>query len=336
MIPVTDIVTPRLQVAVLAAILFQGLQPVAMPTIISAAEQEMPRRHSLIHRSAVESAALPATPQGTIVQPPSAEPTRITSQIGPPKNSVSLPTMPLPHYRTLTKRPAIASITAPATSSRTPRAALTSDGAAGQVMQTTADPTKGTTPTGTAPITKSMAAPLPGMTSTGSAAVAPTAHSPFAGATGVRSAASAGGRSAPSSSGSRSALNLLQNSAIASLLQPPTTVVITPPSLPPRSTPPSTSPSTSPSTLPPPSPSTGNVTLTWTANGEPDLAGYKIYIGTASGTYSFPGSPFLTGKVTSYAVSDLPKGQTYCFAISAYDSAGNESLLSAEVSKSLY
>src|SRR6266850_6392173 len=132
MIPVTDILTPRFQLAVLAAILFQGLQSVAMPTIISAAEQEMPRRHSLIHRSAVESAALPATPHGTIFQPPSAEPSRITSQIGPPKNSVSLPTTPLPPNRPLTKRPAIASITAPATSSQTPLAARISGVAAGQ------------------------------------------------------------------------------------------------------------------------------------------------------------------------------------------------------------
>jgi len=78
------------------------------------------------------------------------------------------------------------------------------------------------------------------------------------------------------------------------------------------------------------------VTLTWTANGEPDLAGYKVYVGTASDTYSLPGSPFVAGKVTSYTVSNLPKGQTYYFAISAYDSAGNESALSAEVSKTLY
>jgi len=78
------------------------------------------------------------------------------------------------------------------------------------------------------------------------------------------------------------------------------------------------------------------VILTWTANGESDLAGYKIYIGTASGTYNFLGSPFVAGKVTSYTVAGLPKGQTYVFAISAYDSAGNESGLSAEVSKSLY
>jgi len=295
-----------------------------MPTIISAAEQEMPPRHSLIHRSAVESAALPATSQGTILQPPSAEPPRITSPIGPPKPSVSLPTIPSTHHRTLTKRPAITSTTAPATSAQTLRAALTSVTAAGQVTQTTADPTKATTSTTTAPITKSMAAPLHGVTSTGSAAVAPTAPSPFAGAASVRSAASAGSGSAPSFSGSRSALNLLQNSAIASLLQPSTPVVTTPPSLPPPSTP------------PPPSPSPGSVTLTWTANREPDLAGYKVYVGTASGTYSFPGSAFVIGKVTSYTVSNLPMGQTYFFAISAYDSAGNESLLSAEVSKSLF
>ena len=78
------------------------------------------------------------------------------------------------------------------------------------------------------------------------------------------------------------------------------------------------------------------MTHTWTANRESDLAGYKVYVGTASGTYSFPRSAFVTGKVTSYTVSNLPKGQTYFFAISAYDSAGNESVLSGEVSKSLY
>src|SRR6202795_5093258 len=116
MTPVTDIVTHRFQVAILAAIVFQGLQSVAMPTIISAAEQEMPRRHSLIHRSAAESAALPATTQGTMLQPPGAELTRIISPIGPPKTSVSLPTMPLTHHQTMTKRPAIVSATAPAAS----------------------------------------------------------------------------------------------------------------------------------------------------------------------------------------------------------------------------
>jgi hypothetical protein len=42
------------------------------------------------------------------------------------------------------------------------------------------------------------------------------------------------------------------------------------------------------------------------------------------------------GKVTSYTVANLPNGQTYFIAMSAYDSAGNESPLSAEVSKTLY
>ena len=78
------------------------------------------------------------------------------------------------------------------------------------------------------------------------------------------------------------------------------------------------------------------MTLTWTANRESDLAGYKVYVGMASGTYSFPGSAFVIGKITSYTVSNLPKGQTYFFAISAYDNAGNESGLSAELSKSLF
>jgi hypothetical protein len=44
----------------------------------------------------------------------------------------------------------------------------------------------------------------------------------------------------------------------------------------------------------------------------------------------------VAGKITSYTVSNLPKGQTYFLAISAYDSADSESELSAEVSQSLY
>jgi hypothetical protein len=40
--------------------------------------------------------------------------------------------------------------------------------------------------------------------------------------------------------------------------------------------------------------------------------------------------------VTSFNVNNLPKGQTYYFALSAYDTAGNESILSAEASKSIF
>jgi hypothetical protein len=44
----------------------------------------------------------------------------------------------------------------------------------------------------------------------------------------------------------------------------------------------------------------------------------------------------VTGKVTSYTLFNLPKGQTYFFAMSAYNNAGNESQHSAEISKSLF
>ena len=334
MIPAKDIVMPRFLMALLAAILFQGLHSVAMPTIISAAEQEPPPRHSLIQRSAAESSALPATTHGTILQPPSTEPIHLTSPTESHKPSVSASPAPLPapQHRTLTKRPAIATITAPATLSQTPPAAPVSGIAEGQTTQAVGDTAKGTAPTTTAPGNKATAAPLAGVISSSSAAVAPTTSSPVAGAAGLHSVASAGSGSASPSSGSRSAMNLLQNSAITSLLQPSTPVVSTPP--PPS--PPATPPSVPPSSPPPASPSTGNMTLTWAANREPDLAGYKIYVGTKSGLYSFTGSPFLTGTVTSYTMSNLPRGETYYFAISAYDSAGNESVLSAEVSRSLY
>lgn len=328
----TDIVTPRFHLAVLTALLCQVLQSVAMPAIVSAAEQETQRRHSLIQRSPAESATLPPTTHGTILQPSSAESTHITSPIEPhrPSELMSPVPLPTPHHRTLTKRPAIATITAPATTPQTVPGAPTSGIATGQVSQTTADTAKGTAPQATVPTTKSVVTPLPGVTSTGAVAVAPNSPPSSSSLASSHSVASAGSSSASSSPGSRSALNLIKNSSIAALLQAPTPVVTTPPSSSPPPIPPSTPPS------PPPSPSTGNLTVTWTANGEPDLAGYKIYVGTASGTYTVPGSPFTIGKVTSYTVANLPIGQTYFIAMSAYDNAGNESALSAEVNKSLF
>ncbi len=70
------------------------------------------------------------------------------------------------------------------------------------------------------------------------------------------------------------------------------------------------------------------VTLTWDANTEPDLAGYKVYYGTAPGAY---GTPIDVGNVTTYTVTGLADGQTYYFAATAYDTVGNESGYSNEV-----
>lgn len=74
-------------------------------------------------------------------------------------------------------------------------------------------------------------------------------------------------------------------------------------------------------------------TVTWIANAESDLAGYKVYVGTSSGLY---GAPIDVGKVTSYTLANLKVGATYYFSVTAYDVNGNESIHSAEVSKSIY
>ncbi len=75
--------------------------------------------------------------------------------------------------------------------------------------------------------------------------------------------------------------------------------------------------------------SAGEVTLTWGANAGAGLAGYRVYVGTASGQY---GPPIDVGNVTTYKVTNLSEGQTYFFAVTAYDTSGNESGFSGEVS----
>ena len=86
-------------------------------------------------------------------------------------------------------------------------------------------------------------------------------------------------------------------------------------------------------TLSQPTPiTTGSAGLSWTANTEPDLAGYKVYIGTQSGLYN---PPISLGTTTTYTATNLASGKTYYFCVSALDSASNESPCSAEVSKPL-
>ncbi len=74
-------------------------------------------------------------------------------------------------------------------------------------------------------------------------------------------------------------------------------------------------------------------TLSWMPNTDSDLAGYKIYVGTASGVY---GTPVDVGNVTTYTIGNLKVGSTYYFAVTAYDQNKNESPYSGEVSKSIY
>ena len=74
-----------------------------------------------------------------------------------------------------------------------------------------------------------------------------------------------------------------------------------------------------------------DVTLQWDPNSESDLAGYKIYFGTASGVY---GTPITIGTQTSVTVTGLAPG-TYFFAVTAFTTAGLESGFSNEVSKTI-
>ncbi len=72
----------------------------------------------------------------------------------------------------------------------------------------------------------------------------------------------------------------------------------------------------------------GDVALEWDPNTETDLAGYKIYFGTASRTYS---TPIAIGLQSTYTVTGLPAG-TYYFAVTAFNRDGLESAFSNEVS----
>ncbi len=88
----------------------------------------------------------------------------------------------------------------------------------------------------------------------------------------------------------------------------------------------------------------GAATLSWsrattyTDGSTLTPAGYKIYYGTASGTYSqykqIPLGSLGNPNSPSYTLS-LPRGATYYFAIAVYDASNVESSLSAEVSKTV-
>lgn len=82
-----------------------------------------------------------------------------------------------------------------------------------------------------------------------------------------------------------------------------------------------------------------NVTLSWTppttnSDGTPltDLAGYKVYSGVSSGNYT---QNVDVGNVTSYTATSLSVGTTYYFAVTAYDTSGNQSIFSNEMNTTI-
>ena len=70
------------------------------------------------------------------------------------------------------------------------------------------------------------------------------------------------------------------------------------------------------------------VTLQWDPNLQGNVAGYKVYYGTASGQYQ---SPIDVGNTTLCTISSLQDGIPYYFAATAYDAAHAESNFSSEI-----
>ncbi|HET6277816.1 MAG TPA: fibronectin type III domain-containing protein [Candidatus Polarisedimenticolia bacterium] len=72
------------------------------------------------------------------------------------------------------------------------------------------------------------------------------------------------------------------------------------------------------------------VILSWDANSESDLAGYRIRYGTSPGNHSM-GVVQVPAGTTTTAITGLNAGLTYYFAAHAFDYANNESFPSNEI-----
>ena len=70
------------------------------------------------------------------------------------------------------------------------------------------------------------------------------------------------------------------------------------------------------------------VTLEWEASPDPDVAGYNVYQGANSRDYD---ASMDVGNWTSATIANLEDNATYYFAVTAYNSVGDESGYSNEV-----
>ena len=70
------------------------------------------------------------------------------------------------------------------------------------------------------------------------------------------------------------------------------------------------------------------VTLVWDINADPKTAGYNVYYGAASRTYT----NMINTPNTTVTIGNLVGGATYFFAVTAYNNLGLESDYSFETS----
>jgi chitodextrinase len=84
---------------------------------------------------------------------------------------------------------------------------------------------------------------------------------------------------------------------------------------------------------PPPS---NSASLAWDPVAAPNLSGYRLYFGNATGAYLQPlGQGISVGNVTDYTALGLSSATRYYFAVTATDTLGNESTYSNEVFKDI-
>lgn len=80
---------------------------------------------------------------------------------------------------------------------------------------------------------------------------------------------------------------------------------------------------------------TGSVTLQWDPVAASDLAGYKVYQSTSSGALGALVKGDIASSTTTYTAGNLQIGTTYYFVVKSFDTSGNESSASNQVSKTV-
>src|SRR6478609_4861089 len=74
---------------------------------------------------------------------------------------------------------------------------------------------------------------------------------------------------------------------------------------------------------------TQSVSLSWAANSDPNIAGYRYHQGTSNGSYP---QSIDVGKTGTATAAGLTPGLTYYFVVTAYNAAMQESVASNQVS----
>lgn len=71
--------------------------------------------------------------------------------------------------------------------------------------------------------------------------------------------------------------------------------------------------------------------ISWEGTLEPDLAGYRLFVGTVPGAYGPPQTILVPSTSISCAEAGIISDGQYYITVTAYDTAGNESEKATEL-----